>query len=430
MLVIRGGRVLDPSNGFDGTADVVIEKGRVARVGPDAGASLRGEGVESIDASGFWVVPGLIDLHAHFREPGEEHKETLAHGLRAAAAGGFTTVCAMPNTHPVNDSASITKAMLAASGAADGARLLPFGAITRGSFGEQLTEMADQRDAGAVGVTDDGRCVMDAAVMRRAMEYARTFDLLISQHCEDHSLTAGAVMHEGPISARLGLRGWPREAEDIIVARDLSLAEKTGARYHVAHVSSFGAVRLLREAKSRGLKVSAEVTPHHLSLTDEALLGYNTACKVNPPIRSAEDRAALREALSDGTIDCIATDHAPHTDFDKEGDLDGAAFGINGLESAVALLLSLVREGLLSPMRMIEALSTSPARILRDQERGSLQQGAVADITLIDPISRWTLTAATMQSKSHNTPWLDHELQGRVMATLVNGHVAYQANAS
>src|SRR5687767_9387120 len=319
MLVLRGGRVIDPSRGFDGPADVVIEGTRIARLGPGAGQGLTGERVRVLDVAGRWVVPGFVDLHVHFREPGHEYKEDIASGLKAAAAGGFTAVCPMPNTRPINDNRSITEMMVARAKEAGGPRLLPFGAITKKSEGKELTEMADLKEAGAVGVSDDGVCVMNAAVMRRALEYAKTFDLLISQHCEDHHMTARADMHEGAVSTRLGLRGWPRVAEDIIVARDLLLTEAVGgARYHVAHISSMGAVRLVREAKSRGLPITAEVTPHHLTMTDQSVLGYDTFCKVNPPIRSEEDRAALIAALKDGSIDCIATDHAPHSVLEKD----------------------------------------------------------------------------------------------------------------
>ncbi|MGF1467181.1 MAG: dihydroorotase [Sandaracinaceae bacterium] len=426
LRVLRGGRVLDPASGRDEIADVVVEDGRVRHVGRDAGDGIAaGERVEVVDCAGRWVVPGLIDLHVHLREPGQEHKEDIPSGLAAAAAGGFTTVFAMPNTTPVNDRRSITEGMLGRAAEAGGTRLEVFGAITLGSRGQELTEMADLREAGALGVSDDGVCVMNAAVMRRALEYARTFDLLVSQHCQDHHLTEGAQIHEGRVSERLGLTGWPREAEDIIVARDLILAEMTGARYHVAHLSSRGAVRLLREAKARGLPVSAEVTPHHLLLTDEAVLGYRTFCKVNPPLRSEEDIAAVREALADGTIDAIATDHAPHSPVEKDCELAEAAFGILGLEPAVGTLLQLVREGDLSPTRFVEALTASPARIAA-VDRGRLGEGAAADITVIDPELRWTLRAEDLRSKSHNTPFLDQELQGAVVLTLVGGDVAYR----
>jgi len=427
LIVLRGGRVLDPSKGFDETADVVIEGGRIKDVGRDAGAGYRpGEGVRIIDASGKWVCPGFIDLHVHLREPGQEYKEDIASGLDAAAAGGFTAVCPMPNTQPVNDTRAITEMMIARAEEHGGARLLPFGAVTKGQQGAELTEMADLRDAGAIGVSDDGLCVMNAAVMRHAMEYARTFDLLVSQHCEDHHLTEGAQMHEGARSTELGLRGWPRAAEDIIVARDLVLAEMTGARYHVAHISSLGAVRLIREAKARGLRVSAEVTPHHLLFTDEALLSYDTYCKVNPPLREEEDRQALREALADGTIDCIATDHAPHSDIEKDCEFEAASLGINGLETAIGSTLRLVREGVLQPIRFVEALSTAPARLIPDFEGGSLREGRRADVTVLDPEVPWILEQEALRSKSHNTPLLGRESLGRPVMTIVGGQIVYE----
>jgi dihydroorotase len=430
LIVLRGGRVLDPSRGLDEIADVVVEAGRIKAVGQDAGAGhAASDGVRIVDASGRWVCPGFIDLHVHLREPGQEYKEDIDSGLDAAAAGGFTAVCPMPNTKPTNDSRAITEMMLSRAEEHGGTRLLPFGAVTKGQRGVELTEMADMRDAGAIGVSDDGRCVMNAAVMRHAMEYARTFDLLVSQHCEDHHLTEGAQMHEGARSTQLGLRGWPRAAEDVIVARDLVLAETTGARYHVAHISSLGAVRLIREAKSRGLRVSAEVTPHHLLFTDEALLSYDTYCKVNPPLREEEDRAALREALADGTIDCIATDHAPHTDLEKDCEFEAASVGINGLESAIGSMLGLVRDGVIRPLRLVEALSTAPARLLPDFEGGSLREGRAADITVLDPDARWILEQDALRSKSHNTPLLGRELMGRPVMTIVGGEVVYEIEA-
>lgn len=424
MLVLRGARVIDPSSGLDEQADVVIEKGLISRAGRGAAEGISGECVESVDCTGLWLTPGFIDLHVHFREPGHEYKEDIASGLRAAAAGGYTAVCAMPNTRPVNDTRAITEMMVARAREAGGPHLYPIAAATMGSKGENLTEMADLREAGAVGVSDDGRCVMNASVMRKGLEYARTYDLLFSQHCEDHHLTAHAQMHEGEVSTRLGLSGWPRAAEDVIVARDLILAEATKARYHVAHISSVGAVRLLREAKSRGLAVSAEVTPHHLLLTHDDLAGYDTYCKVNPPLREGEDREALREALRDGTIDCIATDHAPHSSLEKDCEFSAASPGLIGLEPALPLMLSLVNDGLLSPLRLVDALSTTPAKLGR-LPGGSLAVGQPADITLIDPNLRWTLEAAALSSRSSNTPFLGKELQGAVVKTLVRGETVY-----
>jgi dihydroorotase len=427
LIVLRGGRVLDPSQGLDQTADVIVEAGRIKAVGRDAGAGyVAGDQVSVRDMSGCWICPGFIDLHVHLREPGQEYKEDIASGLDAAAAGGFTAVCPMPNTKPTNDSRAITETVLSRAEEHGGTRLLPFGAVTKGQRGAELTEMADMRDAGAIGVSDDGLCVMNAAVMRHAMEYARTFDLLVSQHCEDHHLTEGAQMHEGARSTQLGLRGWPRAAEDIIVARDLVLAELTGARYHVAHISSIGAIRLVREAKSRGLRVSAEVTPHHLLFTDEALLSYDTYCKVNPPLREEEDRAALREALADGTIDCIATDHAPHSDLEKDCEFEAASVGINGLESAIGSMFQLVRDGVLKPLRFVETLSTAPARLIPDYQGGSLKEGRAADVTVLDPEARWILDKEALRSKSHNTPLLGRELVGRPVMTIVGGKVVHE----
>lgn len=422
--------MLDPASGLDAVADVVIESGRIVRIGRDAAEGLVGEQVQTIDCAGRWVTPGFVDLHVHFREPGQEYKEDIASGLRAAAAGGFTTVCAMPNTKPANDTRAITEMMMARARECDSVRLLPFGAITVGLKGEELAEMADMRDAGAIGVSDDGRCVMNAQVMRRALEYARTFDLVVSQHAEDHHMTEGAQMHEGAVSTRLGLRGWPREAEDIIVARDLLLAEMTGARYHVAHISSRGAVRLMREAKSRGLRVSAEVTPHHLTMTEQSLVNYDTHCKVNPPLRSEEDRAALIAALADGTIDCIATDHAPHSSLEKDCEFSAASVGINGLETAIASTLALVRSGHLSAMRWVDSLSLAPAKLVPDLDAGTLRAGARADITVIDPERRWTVTREALRSKSFNTPLLNHELTGGVHRTIAAGNVVYEAPRS
>jgi dihydroorotase len=427
MLILRGGRVIDPSQGLDETSDVVIEAGRIKDLGRNASAAYHNaEGVRIVDASGLWVCPGFVDLHVHLREPGEEYKEDIASGLDAAAAGGFTAVCPMPNTKPTNDTRAITEMMLARAEEHGGPKLLPFGAVTRQLKGAELTEMADLREGGAIGVSDDGRCVMNSAMMRHAMEYARTFDLLVSQHCEDHHLTEGAQMHEGARSTQLGLRGWPRAAEEVIVARDLILAEMTGARYHVAHISSLGAVRLVREAKARGLRISAEVTPHHLLLTDEALLGYDTYCKVNPPLREEADREALRLALADGTIDCIATDHAPHTDLEKDCEFEAASFGINGLESAIGSMFRLVREGALKPLRFVEVFSTAPARLIPDFEGGSLREGKAADVTVLDPEARWILSEEALRSKSHNSPLLGHELIGRPVMTIVGGEIVYE----
>jgi dihydroorotase len=425
-LVFRRVRAIDPGEGVDGEVDVVVERGRISRLGRDAAGDLvQGQRVRVIDRSGAWLWPGLVDLHAHLREPGGEGKEDIASGLRAAAAGGFVDVCCMPNTLPVNDSRAVTEMLVDKARALDSVRLHPIGAITVGQKGLALTEMADLKEGGAVAVSDDGRCVTDSLVMRRALEYASTFGLPLIQHAEDHALTDGAQMHEGAISTRLGLRGWPRVAEDIIVARDVLLAEYTRARYHVAHVSTAGAVRIVREGKSRGIAVSAEVTPHHLLLTHEALLGYDTACKVNPPLREPEDVEALRAALADGSIDCIATDHAPHGVLDKDVELAEAAPGMIGLELCVPLLLGLVREGALPLSRLVDALTAAPARII-GLEPPRLREGARADLVLIDPAERWTVDPSLLKSKSKNTPFVGGRVQGRIVMTVCEGRVVHE----
>jgi dihydroorotase len=426
-VVLRRVRAVDPAVNLDAHVDVVVERGRISRVGPGAAEGLLGsERVRVIESPGALVLPGLVDMHAHVREPGQEYKEDVASGLAAAAAGGFVDICAMPNTRPVNDSRAITEMLVAKAKSIGGTRLHPIGAITLGLEGQRLTEMADLRDAGAVAVSDDGRCVTSSAVMRRALEYAHTFGLPVIQHCEDHALTDGAQMHEGAISTRLGLRGWPRVAEDIIVARDMLLAEYTGARYHVAHISTQGAVRILREAKSRGIAVSAEVTPHHLLLSHERLLGYDTACKVNPPLREEEDIEALRQALADGTIDCIATDHAPHSPLEKDCEFSAAAPGMIGLELCVPLLLGLVKKGLLPMARFVDALTAAPARIL-GIDAPTLREGSRADLVLVNTEARYRIDPATMRTKSRNTPFAGHEVEGQVSLTMASGIVIFEA---
>ncbi len=425
-VVFRRVRAVDPSRDLDREVDVVVEGRTITRVGPDAARDLApSERVRVVELRGGMLLPGLVDIHAHLREPGQEYKEDLRSGLAAAAAGGFTDVCAMPNTRPVNDTRAITEMLVHKARAIGGSRLHPIAAITVGQKGEALTEMADLKDGGAVAVSDDGHCVTRSDVMRRALEYASTFDLPLIQHAEDHALTAGAQMHEGAVSARLGLRGWPRVAEDVIVARDVILAEYTRARYHVAHVSTLGAVRILREAKSRGLSVTAEVTPHHLLLTDAALIGYDTACKVNPPLREDEDVAALRQALADGTIDCIATDHAPHSTLEKDCELSEASPGMIGLELCLPLMLGLVEKGVFSLARLVDALTRAPARIV-GLPAPSIKEGAEASLVLVDPNSSWTITPERLRTKSKNTPFLGRTVQGAVTMTMVAGSVAYE----
>jgi dihydroorotase len=430
VSVFRRIRAIDPARALDEVVDVVVEGGRITRVGRDAAKDIApNDRVRVVERPGAWLLPGLVDLHAHLREPGSESKEDLASGLRAAAAGGFVDVCCMPNTLPVNDSRVVTEMLTAKARALGTVRLHPIGAITVGRRGEQLTEMADMKDAGAVAVSDDGRCVTSSQVMRHALEYASTFDLPVIQHAEDHALTEGAQMHEGATSTRLGLRGWPRVAEDVIVARDLILAEYLGARYHVAHLSTVGAVRLVREAKARGIAVTAEVTPHHLLLTDAALLGYDTACKVNPPLREPEDVEALRRALADGTIDCVATDHAPHGELDKEVEFAESAPGMIGLELCVPLLLGLVRDGVLPLARLVEALTAAPAHIA-GIEPPSLREGARADLVVLDPRARWTIDRSQLRTKSYNTPFAGRTVEGRVAMTMCEGRIVHSVEPS
>ncbi len=423
-LVIRGARLICPVTKRDEIADVVVERGVITRVGKGAGEAARGpEDSRVVEASGKILGPGFVDAHAHFREPGFESKEDIESGLRAAARGGYVAVAAMPNTSPVNDTAAITKLMVERARSVGGPKLLPIGAITKGQKGETLAEMTLMRDAGAVGFSDDGRCVVSSGLMRRAFEYAKTIDVPLIQHAEDHSLTVGAEMHEGAIATRLGLRGWPRVAEDIIVARDLLLASYTGGTYHLAHASTHGSVALLREAKSRGLRVTAEVTPHHLLLTHEAVLSFNTLAKVNPPLREQEDVDALRAALADGTIDMIATDHAPHGAPEKSCTFTQAAFGIVGLESAFALIRRLEKEGVLTFMRIFESLSTAPSKLL-GVIPPALKEGARANFALIDPARVHRIERGA--SKSVNTPFFGQEVEGRVEMTVADGAIVWE----
>jgi len=425
LLIFRDVRLFDPAHGTDEVGDLVIEQGVITRAGKNAAAELiQAERAQVIAGDGRWLLPAFVDLHAHLREPGYEYKEDITSGLQAAAAGGYAHVCVMPNTRPVNDTRAVTEMMLRRAAEIGGPRLHPIGAITVGQAGKQLTEMAELKEAGIVAVSDDGVCVTSSAVMRKALEYSKNFDLLVIQHAEDHELTAGADMHEGAVSAQLGLRGWPRIAEDVIVARDVLLAEYVKARYHVAHISTHGALRIVREAKSRGIQVTCEVTPHHLLLTDKALLGYDTACKVNPPLRESEDVDALREALSDGTIDAIATDHAPHSSLEKDCEFSAASPGLIGLELAFPLMLGLVRDRHFTLARLVEALSTRPARVI-GLAPPSLKPRSPANVTLVDPQTRFVVDSNFLKSKSRNTPFLRKELTGRVLMTVAQGAVAH-----
>jgi dihydroorotase len=423
-LVLKGGRVIDPSQGIDEDLDVLIEDGRVQKLG--RGLPVRGR---ALVCRGLVICPGFIDLHTHLREPGREDKETIASGTRAAAAGGFTAVCAMPNTDPVNDRAGITRAILDRARADGVVRVHPIGAITRGSQGEELAEFGDLREAGCVAVSDDGRPVASARVMRRALEYARAFDLTVIDHCEEPSLFQGAAMNEGTVATLLGLRGAPAVAEAMVVERDVLLAELVRGKVHIAHVSAAASVEAVRRGKARGVRVTAEATPHHLLLTDQAVKdsGYDTATKMNPPLRTEDDRQALIEGLRDGTIDCIATDHAPHTVDDKKVEYDQAAFGVVGLETAVALCLDrLVAPGILDLPQLVSLLSTRPARIL-DLPGGTLAPGSPADLTVLDLGRRVEVDPARFESKGRNTPFGGWALKGGPALTIVAGGVVFSA---
>ncbi len=426
-ILIRGGHVIDPGR-FNGIADVLIEKGRIAQVGQGLRLPVE-QGAESgrvIDATGKLVVPGFVDLHVHFREPGFEYKETIRTGAASAVAGGFTSVCCMPNTNPVNDNQSITEFMLDKARQAGTANVYPIGAITKGSEGKELAEIGDLRRAGCVAISDDGRPVMNSLVMRRAMEYALAFDLPVVDHCEDLCLSEGGCMNEGLVSTELGLAGIPAAAEDVMVARNVVLAELTGAHLHLAHISTAGSVRLVREAKARGIRVTAEACPHHFSLTEEAVRGYNTLAKMNPPLRTWEDVQAIKEGLRDGTIDVIATDHAPHAVQDKQREFADAPFGVVGLETALPLTLGLVEEGVLTLETAIAKLATAPGTIF-GLNKGTLAPGADADVAIVDAQQGWEVDPSRFRSKSKNTPFAGWRVKGRALATLVGGRVVYEA---
>jgi dihydroorotase len=420
-LLLRGGRVIDPARNVDVTADVLLHDGKVARIEPGIRAPAD---ARTIECKGMWVAPGLIDMHTHLREPGQEYKENIETGTAAAAAGGFTAVCAMPNTVPPNDNRAVTELIVQRAREVGAVHVHPIGCITQGQKGETLAEMGEMQEAGIVAVSDDGKSVMNSEVMRRALEYARGLGLLVIQHAEDTSLSANGPAHEGPATTRIGLRGQPAAAESAMVARDLELVALTGARYHVAHVSCAETVRLLREAKRRGLPVTAEVTPHHLTLTDEDCAGYDTSMRVHPPLRSQQDVAALREALADGTIDAVATDHAPHSSVEKDVEFEQASPGMIGLETALPLCLELVAAKLLTPAALIERMSAAPARIL-GISGGTLAPGSAADVTVIGPQVAWTCDPACLRSRSRNTPFAGRAMVGRAMLTVVAGNIAF-----
>ena len=423
-LLIQNGYIIDPSQGTNTGKNLFIEDGRV--VGLASYSDGVPEGAEVFDATGLVVTPGFIDMHVHLREPGHEYKETIASGAAAAVAGGFTTICAMPNTSPVNDNAAVTRFVIEQAERAGLANVFPIGAITKNTEGTELAEMGEMKDAGIIGVSDDGRPVPSAGMMRRAMEYARGFDLPVVDHCEDKSLARGGVMHEGHWSLVLGLRGMPAAAEEIDAERNCLLAELTGARLHLAHVSTRGAIEAVRRAKEKGLPVTCEAAPHHWTLTDEAVQDYDTNTKMSPPLRSREHVEAIIEGLRDGTVDAIATDHAPHHADEKALEYDEAPFGIVGLETSVGLALDrLVKLGVISLERFVELCSVNPARILALENYGTLRAGARADITIVDPELTWTFDVSRSKSKSRNTPFDGYKFRGAAVATFVAGRTVF-----
>jgi dihydroorotase len=424
-LAIRNGQLIDPAQHLEGKYDLLLKDGRVAEIA--AAGKLRSKADETFNARGLIVAPGFIDIHVHLREPGQSHKETIASGTMAAAAGGFTSVCAMPNTNPVNDSAEITRWML------DPARgthinIFPVAAATIGSRGEQLTDFAALKRAGAVALTDDGKPILDDNMMRQALAAAALMNMPVVQHAEDTRMTDGSVMNSGPTAFRLGLRGWPSEAESSLVERDIRLAAETKARYHVAHLSTAAALRAVRKAKRDHLRVTCEITPHHFTLLDEDVGDYNTNYKMNPPLRSRADREALVAGLADGAVDCIATDHAPHAAHEKNQEFDRAPFGITGLETALGLCVSVLHYRHNIPLRrIVELLSAGPARVMGLQGRGTLAVGARADVTIFDPAKKWTYHAAQSHSKSKNSPFDGKQMQGKVIATVVGGMMVFKS---
>ena len=426
-ILIKNGQVIDPGQ-INKKTDVLVEDGKIQAIGSNLQIPLKdSKSITIIDAKGMVVCPGFIDLHVHFREPGFEYKETIATGVDSAVAGGFTTVCCMPNTSPVNDSQSITEFILRQAKIANKARVFPIGAITKGSKGEELAEIGELYEAGCVAISDDGIPVMNSLVMRRAMEYARTFDLPVIDHCEDLHLSADGSMNEGFVSTELGIPGIPNAAEEVMVARNIFLAELTQSRLHLPHVSTIGSVRLLQQAKERGVNVTAEACPHHFTLTDEAVRSFDTHTKMNPPLRTDADVLAVKKALKDGSIDIIATDHAPHATYEKQRQFDNAPFGIIGLETALPLTLNLVDEGVLTLEQAISKLTRDPARIFT-LPYGTLAVGSEADVTLIDPKKTWQLDPNRLHSKSRNTPFAGWTLKGKVTKTIVGGQIVYEAD--
>lgn len=423
-ILIKGGRIIDPARGYDKVGNVLIEKGLVKSYPDDIKKLEKHSDVKVIDALGKIVCPGLVDLHVHLREPGYEHKETIRTGCESAAAGGFTSIVCMPNTNPINDNASVTEYIMLKARTEGIVNVFPLGAITKGEKGETLAQIGEMYEAGCVGVSDDGMPVMNSKVMRHAMEYVKAFDIPVISHSEDLNLSGNGVMNEGDVSTLLGLAGIPNASEDVMVSRDITLAELTGTRLHICHVSTAGAVRLVRAAKERGVKVTAEAAPHHFTLTDRAVAEYDTNAKMKPPLRSEADREAVRQGLRDGTIDIIATDHAPHSEDEKMVEFDLAPFGIVGLETALPLSLKLVDDGVLTLDQMIAKLTHLPAAVINVQ-KGRLNPGDAADILIFDADRKVTIDREKFRSKSANTPFSGWDLKGAVLYTIVNGNIVY-----
>jgi dihydroorotase len=422
---IRGGKIVDSVRGVTQKRDIVVERGRISRILKAGAFKEKGPKLKTIDASGKIIIPGLIDMHVHLREPGHEYKETIATGGKAAVAGGFVGLACMPNTDPVNDTSSVTEFILRQAQKSNLVKVYPLAAITKGQKGESLTEFGDLRQAGVEGVSDDGLAVSNSEVMRRAIEYARYYDLVVISHCEDKNLSADGVMHEGVVSTQIGLRGIPAASEEVMVQREISLARLTGCPVHIAHVSTAGSVQLIRRAKEEDVPVTAETAPHYFSLDHRAVIGYDTNAKMNPPLRTPEDVQAIKRGLAEDVLDVIATDHAPHSPLEKDLEFDRAAFGIIGLETALPLTLALVEEGVLSLPKAIKKLSYNPATIL-GVNGGSLREGGAADLAILDPKQEYTLHAVDIQSKSKNSPFIGQPLKGLNLLTMIGGRIVWK----